>query len=94
MYVGLKLSQFTAVAIVLAGFATLSRDAFATSLAVQLACASDYYSYCSKHDPDGPGVRACMRANGARLSKSCISALVASGEVQQAEVDRRKAEAK
>jgi hypothetical protein len=31
-----------------------------------------------------------MDRNGRSLSKSCVQALVASGEVSQAEVDRRK----
>ena len=59
-----------------------------------MACASDYYAYCSKHDPDSPGVRSCMRTNGSRLSKSCINALVAAGEVSKSEIERRKVGAK
>ena len=71
-----------------------SSQASATSLSVQLACATDYYAYCSKHDPDGPGVRGCMRANGPKLSTRCVNALVAAGEVTKAEVERRTAEGK
>jgi hypothetical protein len=56
---------------------------------VQMACASDYYAYCSQHDPDGPGVRQCMRANGLKLSKACVDALISAGEVSKAEVARR-----
>ena len=40
-------------------------QAGATSLAVKMACASDYYANCSQHSPDSPGVRKCMRAVGA-----------------------------
>ena len=69
-------------------------QASAVSLSVQLACASDYYAYCSQHDPFGPGVRACMRANGLKLSNGCLNALVKAGEVSKAEVDRRKAAGK
>ena len=68
-----------------------ANQASAASLAVQLACASDYYAYCSKHDPDGPGVRGCMRANGPKLSQRCINALISAGEVSKAEVERRAA---
>ena len=71
-----------------------SSQASAASLAVQLACASDYFAYCSKHDPDSAGTRTCMRANGHKLSKRCVSALVAAGEVSKAAVDRRTAEGK
>ena len=76
-----------AVAITLAATAQAS----AASLTVQLACAADYYSYCSKHDPNGPGVRTCMNNNGHKLSKRCVNALIAAGEVSKTEVERRSA---
>ena len=66
-----------------------SQEAASASLQVQLACASDYYAYCSKHDPDGPGVRSCMRANGSKLSTRCVGALVAAGEVSRSDVQSR-----
>jgi hypothetical protein len=56
---------------------------------VSSACAGDYFAYCSQHDPDGPGTRHCMRANGHRLSKACVNALIAAGEVSKREVARR-----
>ena len=63
----------------------------AVSMRVQMACANDYLAYCSQHDPDGPGVRQCMRANGLKLSKSCVNALISAGEVSKEEVARRAA---
>ena len=69
----------------------LVAEAHAASARVQSACASDYFAYCSQHDPDGPGVRRCMRANGLKLSMTCINALIAAGEVSRAEVARRAA---
>ncbi len=86
--------RILAAAIALGSIAAHSSQASAVSLSVQLACATDYFAYCSKHDPDGPGVRACMRANGVKLSKRCVNALVAAGEVSKAEVERRSAENK
>ncbi|MFN0217483.1 MAG: hypothetical protein ACKVP4_01580 [Hyphomicrobium sp.] len=77
-----------------AALVTISGSASAVSFRVKLACASDYYSYCSQHSPDTPGVRQCMRANGPKLSKSCINALIGAGEVAKSEVDRRRAAAK
>lgn len=71
-----------------------SQAAQAVSLAVEIACSADYYAYCSQHDPDGEGVRKCMRANGPKLSKFCLKALVAAGEVSQSEIDARTAAAK
>lgn len=86
--------RLLAAAITLGSVALHSSQASAVSLSVQLACAADYYAYCSKHDPDGPGVRGCMRANGMKLSKRCVNALVAAGEVSKAEVERRSSEGK
>lgn len=86
--------RLLAAAIALGSVALHASQASAVSLSVQLACASDYYAYCYKHDPDGPGVRACMRANGTKLSTRCVNALVAAGEVPKAEVERRTAESK
>jgi hypothetical protein len=86
--------RLLAAAIALGSVAFHSSQASAVSLSVQLACAADYYAYCSKHDPDGPGVRTCMRANGHKLSKRCVNALVSAGEVSKAEVERRSAESK
>jgi hypothetical protein len=68
-----------------------SANAGAVDGRVRSACTSDYLTYCSQHDPDGSGTRRCMRANGPRLSQSCLNALVAAGEVSKREVSRRSA---
>ena len=73
------------------GALTLSTQAGAVSLAVKMACASDYYAHCSQHDPDSPGVRKCMRAVGKNLSQHCIGALVAAGEVPKSVVEKKVA---
>lgn len=56
---------------------------------VRSACMDDYFAYCSQHDPDGSGVRRCMRSNGRKLSSACLNALVAAGEVSKKQVARR-----
>ena len=61
---------------------------------VRSACTSDYFAFCSQHDPDGAGVRRCMRTNGPKLSSSCLNALIAAGEVSKKEVRRRSASAR
>ena len=86
--------KILAAAIAMGSLAVHSSQASAVSLSVQLACAADYYNFCSKHDPDGPGVRGCMRANGPKLSTRCVNALVGAGEVSKSEVERRTAESK
>lgn len=67
-----------------------SGNANAVSLRVKLACATDYYSHCSHHAVGTPGVRQCMRDNGAKLSSRCINALIIAGEVSRAEVEQRR----
>lgn len=65
--------------------------ASAASLAVELACAADYYAYCSQHPSEGNAVRTCMRANGDKLSSRCIKALISAGEVSKSEVESKTA---
>ncbi len=82
--------RFALLALAAASLVSLAAtEASATSLRVKLACAADYYAYCSKHPEDGAAVRRCMNANGQKLSQGCINALVAAGEVSKAEVERR-----
>ena len=79
------------VALAVSALVLCTTAASAVSMRVQTACASDFMAYCSQHDPDGPGVRKCMRASGLKLSKGCVNALIAAGEVSKAEVARRAA---
>lgn len=79
-------------ALALAATAATVDTAGAVSARVKVACASDYFAYCRAHAVGSPGVRQCMRAAGPKLSKRCINALVADGEVSEAEVARREAE--
>ena len=80
-----------AAAMTLAALGTQAAPAHAVSLALEIACAADYYSYCSQHDPDGPGVRKCFRANGDKLSRRCLNALVTEGEISKSETESHTA---
>ena len=57
---------------------TIAGQAGAVSLAVKMACASDYHAHCSQHPSGSAGARQCMRAHSAQLSKGCINALTGS----------------
>ena len=63
----------------------------AVSPQVRSACAGDYLNNCSRFQPESAQTRKCMRAVGARLSKGCISALAAAGELSKSEMARRSA---
>ena len=60
------------------------------SKAVKQSCAADYRKYCSEYGLESTALRVCMDKAGKSLTKSCVKALIASGEVSQAEVNRRK----
>lgn len=74
-----------------AALSLTATTAQAASASVESACASDYFAYCSKHNPDSSATRSCMRSNASRLSARCVKALVADGEVGTGDVSRRSA---
>jgi hypothetical protein len=53
-------------------------------------CADDYRKYCHQWGLETKGLENCMHKHGDRLTNACIGALVRTGQVSQAEVDRRK----
>ncbi len=53
-------------------------------------CADDYRKYCHQWGLETKGLTNCMHKHGDRLTNSCVTALVRTGQVSQAEVDRRK----
>lgn len=91
-FLGMRRSAQTVLGstLALAAAVVTTSDAFAVSLSVQLACATDYYAHCSAYSPDSPQVRSCMRAVGNSLSKRCVNALVSAGEVSAVEVAHRR----
>ena len=77
-------------ALALAALVTTTYQANALSLGVKIACASDYYAHCSAYSPGSDEVRSCMRKVGTGLSRGCVDALVAAGEVSASEVNKRR----
>ena len=56
----------------------------------QQHCVQDYKKFCSEWGIESKGLRNCMHKHGDNLTHACVAALVKSGEVSQAEVERRK----
>jgi hypothetical protein len=54
-------------------------------------CADDYRRFCHQWGLETKGLENCMRRHGDKLNNACITALVQTGQVTQAEVNRRKA---
>lgn len=55
---------------------------------VKVACSGDYDRFCKRYKIHDSKLRSCMRANGKRLSRVCIEALVDAGEVSRRELRR------
>lgn len=85
MFQATTLHRAAAVAVGGIVFVCSAQTSHAASLAVELACASDYYAHCSQYDSDSPQVRTCMRANGLKLSRICVKALASAGEMTPAD---------
>jgi hypothetical protein len=60
------------------------------SKAVQSACVNDYKAHCGQYGIETEALRLCMDRAGRQLTRSCVDALVAAGEVSKQEVERRK----
>lgn len=74
----------------LTGTATAQADTKKYSKAVQQYCNKDYKTYCGEYGLESNALRDCMNRNGGKLSKKCVDALVADGQISQAEVNRRR----
>ncbi|MFO7478782.1 MAG: hypothetical protein R6X03_10650 [Methyloceanibacter sp.] len=51
-------------------------------------CKTDYNRYCKQYKLGTEGLRACMSRSIKRVSNRCITALVAAGDMTQAQADR------
>lgn len=89
-----KLKALTAVALLGTGLLSaplVTSPAMAMSLGTKLACRADYRSYCGSFKVGSADLRKCMNDHGAHLSKKCVDALIADGEISKEEVARRAA---
>jgi hypothetical protein len=51
-------------------------------------CKADYNRYCKKYELGSEGLRACMSRSIKRVSNKCITALVAGGDMTQAQANK------
>jgi len=82
----------TRLALATAAVLLSASGASAIGFMTQMSCASDYYAYCSQFQVGSKELRVCMRRAGPKLSKSCLNALIADGEVSKAEVEKTRQE--
>lgn len=67
-------------------WAASATASYAVSSQVRQSCREDYYTHCPNHALGSENLRRCMKTAGPKLSSGCIKALVASGEISQAEI--------
>ena len=60
------------------------------SAAVLRACVIDYEQHCREYGIETETLRLCMDRVGQKLTKTCVDALVADGEISKQEVERRE----
>ncbi len=87
----MKLKSVTAALAAFAVVFTLTPDpAGAVTERMKRDCRSDYKRFCAKYTLGSEGLRACMSRSIRKVSNRCISALVAGGEMTQAQANRVK----
>jgi hypothetical protein len=57
-------------------------------------CQVDYKNYCSEYGLGTNALRACMSRNIKKVSHTCVGALVAAGEMSQAQADKLRGKGK
>jgi hypothetical protein len=84
--------KLNAVAWLAAGlFATTAyAESVTVTPAVQQNCEWDYHNFCSQYAIGSELLDMCFRSNGPKLSKACVDALIAAGDVSKEYVDRQK----
>jgi hypothetical protein len=70
-------------------FAALAESVTVTQ-DVQQNCEWDYHNLCSQYAIGSELLDMCFKQNGSKLSKPCVDALIAAGDVSQEYVDQQK----
>jgi hypothetical protein len=60
------------------------------SKAVQDACAWEYDKFCNQYGLGSELLDMCFKQNASNMTKACVEALVAAGDVSQEYVDQQK----
>jgi len=58
--------------------------------AVQDACAWEYNKFCNQYGIGSQLLDICFRQNAKNMTKACVDALIAAGDVSQEYVDQQK----
>jgi hypothetical protein len=73
------------------GFAGPARaEAQNVTKAVQDACEWEYDKFCNQYGLGSELLSMCFKQNASNLTKACVDALIAAGDVSQEYVDQQK----
>jgi hypothetical protein len=81
LIVGMSMLSFASIALA---------DSVTVSPAVQQNCEWDYHNFCSQYAIGSDLLDMCFRSNGPKLSKACVDALIAAGDVSKEYVEQQR----
>jgi hypothetical protein len=84
-------AAFLIVAASMLGFAGAAHaESVTVTKAVQDACAWEYDKFCNQYGLGSELLDICFKQNARNMTKACVDALVAAGDVSQEYVDQQK----
>ena len=84
------MSLLVASIVVLASPARRENKSVTISKAVQNACAWEYDKFCNQYRLGSELLDICFKQNARNMTKACVDALIAAGDVSQEYVDQQK----
>ena len=85
-----RVSLLVASMFVLSLAGQASAESVTVTKAVQDACAWEYNKFCNQYGIGSQLLDICFRQNADHMTKACVDALIAAGDVSQEYVDQQK----
>ena len=85
-----RVSLLIAFALALGFAGTARAESVTITKAVQDACAEEYHQFCNQYGIGSALLDMCFKQNARKMTKACVEALVAAGDVSQEYVDQQK----
>jgi hypothetical protein len=85
-----RLSVLVACAVMFGFAGAASAESVTVTKAVQDACAWEYDKFCNQYGIGTQLLDICFKQNAHNLTKACVDALVAAGDVSEEYVEQQK----
>jgi hypothetical protein len=86
----IRVSLFIAAIVVFGLPGEARTESVTISKAVQDACAWEYDKFCNQYGLGSELLDICFKQNARNMTKACVDALIAAGDVSQEYVDQQK----